>query len=122
MSLAGRAAIKGSTVSWYRPSGYTQTADGGQRVTSWTTMGTAIAAEIQPISDEWVQKIFGAPETVKDRALIPGTQVFLPKDAIKVTAGFRAGKTYRVFAVGGQARTLRGHADLALESTTESIP
>jgi len=122
VSLGGRAAVKGSRASWYRPSGYTQTADGGQKVTSWTLMGSDIALEIQPISDEWVQKIFGAPESVKDRGLVPGSNVFLPKDAIKVTAGFRSGNTYRVFGVSGQARALRGHADLALESTTETIP
>lgn len=108
--------------SWYRPSGYTQTADGGQKVTSWTLQEAGIALELQPISDEWVQKIFGAPETVKDRALVPGTRVFLPKDALVVTSGFRVGAKYRVFGVLPYTRTLRGHADLALESTTETIP
>ncbi len=123
MSLAGTAQVHGSRATWYRPSGYTRTDDGGRKVTSWTALETDVALRIEPITFELVQKVFGASDLVRDRGYVPGDRGFQPGDALVITAGSRSGRKYRVetpLLYPGNLRT--AHAELALVETTETIP
>ncbi len=122
MSLAGRARVKGSRVTVYRPTG-TRENDGSGAVASWTVAATGVPAVIEAITDELVQKVFGASQVVKDRASIPDLTLALqPGDVLVVTSGPRSGQQYRIDE-GLRRNDVRrnGHWDVPLISTTEDV-
>jgi len=121
MSLKGRARVAGSRVTLARPTGGRAT-DGSGTVTSWAAVATDVPAALESLTDELVQKIYGADRTVKDRALIPDlTLVVRPGDALIVTAGKRNGAKYRIEDARLNDSRVNGHWDAALVSTDETI-
>jgi hypothetical protein len=121
MSLAGRAALRGSVIAIYRPL-ETETGDLGRKVLSWTPIESGLDAIITSETDELMQKVFGTPELVRDRLYLPGTHDLQPGDAVKATARKRVGETWRVRAVLTLNQSFRPHKEAALESTPEVIP
>lgn len=126
MSLAGRAATRGTTVTIYR-SVEAETGDLGRKVSSWTVIVAGYRAIIESETDERMQKVFGTPQIVKDRLYAPGTASSPPpdiqeQDAVVATDGKRVGGKWRVRAVLTLDQSGRPHKEAALESTTETIP
>jgi len=105
----------------YRPT-YSSQADGSQRVTGWTLSMSKLPAILEGVSDDLVQKVYGASQAVKDRALVPNDYPVEPGDGIVVTSGKRAGEMFRVVDVRRNDQSgANPHLDVALISTTETI-
>jgi hypothetical protein len=124
VSLAGRAATKGSTLSLYRPTyGAAAAGDGTRQVTSWTLLTSGLRGVLDVLTADLADKVFGQMDVARTRTLLPpGTDV-VAGDALVVTAGFQLGARFRVTAVQRyDFRARSAHADVALESTTEAIP
>jgi len=110
VSVEGRNAIRGSTLSVYRPT------DGNDAVT-WTAV-TALAdvkLELYPVIDEIARKVFGADVEVETMALT--ALDIRKKDGLVVSAGTYAGTRFRVTA----AKPFKRFTQLALAATTEAI-
>lgn len=122
VSLAGRIATRGSSVTVYRPQ-YGENTDRSRTITGYTVVSaTGLKMLLEPITDELVQKVFGGSELVTERGyLMPVTADVKKDDRIKVEAGRRAGSRFVVDGArpndSGSPRT--AHLDLALVSTTE---
>jgi hypothetical protein len=121
VSLQGRAATRGSTITIYRPV-EAETGDLGRKVASWTTVESGLKGLISNESDELMQKVFGTTQVLKDRLYLPGAHDLRVGDAVKVTAGKRLSEKWRVMAVLHLDHAGRVHKEAALESTTETIP
>lgn len=124
MSLAGRAATKGSTLSVYRPTyGAATAADGTRVVTSWTLVAQGVKGVLDVLTADLADKVFGQMDVVRTRTMLPiGTDI-LAGDGVVVTAGFRVGARFRASEPQlYDFRARSAHADVALESTTETIP
>lgn len=121
MSLRGRALCHGSRVTIARPVG-DRVSDGSGQVASWTTVGVSVPVVIESLTDELVQKVYGANRTVRDRMLVPDlTLTIRAGDGVIVTAGKRVGQVYRVEDARRNDQRANGHTDAALESTDETI-
>jgi hypothetical protein len=122
VSLAGHCARRGSVVTVYR-SVEADTGDAGRKVASWTVIATGIACSIEGVSDQIMQKVFGTPPAVRDRALIPGLPDVKLMDALVVTAGKRLGAKWRVEDVRPFDHGARSaHLEVALVASVETIP
>lgn len=123
MSLAGRAATKGSTLAVYRPTyGAATAADGTRVVSNWTLTVSGLKGALDALTADLADKVFGQMDIARTRALLPlGTDV-VAGDAVVVTAGAQTGARFRVIEVQTYGVRMRGHLDVALESTTETIP
>ena len=120
MSLAGRAATRGSRITIYRPT-EVETGDLGRKVQAWTVIAADLPAIIEGETDERMQKVFGTEPVVKDRLYLPGLKDVQPGDAIRSTAGKRAGERWRVRVVLPFDQSGRPHKEAALESTQEAV-
>jgi hypothetical protein len=111
VSIQGRNATFGSTVTVYRPT------EGDDSVTWPTTVLSAFKLDLMPVTDEVRRNVFGADANVETMAL-DHTKTLIKGDGIVVTAGTHSGAKFRV------ASALRFHTftQLGLRATTETIP
>lgn len=123
MSLAGRAATKGSTLALYRPTyGAAAAADGSRVVTSWALLVTGVRGALDALTADLADKVFGQMDTARTRTLLPVGTDCQAGDGVLVTSGPQTGARFRVVEVQTYAIRHRGHIDVALESTTEVFP
>lgn len=123
MSLLGRARIKGSVVALLRPT-YARNNDGSGKILSTSYLAQGEPCLIESLSDELVQKLYGAERVVKDRCLLPNTALALQAgDVVRVTGGKRMGRYYRT-EEGLRLNDLRtnGHWDMPLVELKEAVP
>lgn len=123
MSLAGRAATKGSTLKVYRPIyGAAPAADGSRVVTGWTLVAQGLRGVLDVLTADLADKVFGQASVARTRTMLaPGTDI-QEGDGVVVTAGFQVGRRFRVVeAQRYDFRARSAHVDVALESTTEAI-
>lgn len=124
MSLAGRAATKGSTLALYRPTyGAAPAADGTRKVTAWTLVGSGIKGVLDVLTADLADKVFGQMDVARTRTMLPSGTDVVAGDGLLVTAGFQIGARFRVVeAQRYDFRARAAHVDVALESTTETFP
>lgn len=123
MSLAGRAATKGSTLAIYRPTyGAAPAADGTRVVTSWALVVSGVRGALDALTADLADKVFGQMDVARTRTLLPVGTDCQAGDGLVVTEGPQVGARYRVIEVQTYAVRHRGHLDVALQSTTEEIP
>jgi hypothetical protein len=122
VSLAGRIRTRGVRGNVYRPT-IGANADGTRKVTSY---GTAVLSGVRVlfdgITDEMVQKVFGGSPLVKTRGFMLGAPDVRDEDRFTPTGGAFAGRVFRVESIRPQYGRHSAHFELALESTTETIP
>lgn len=120
MSLAGRAAVKGSTLAVYRPTyAAAPAADGTRVVSSWTLVALGVKGVLDALSVDLADKVFGQAEVARTRTMLPVGTDIAAGDGLVVTAGFDTGRRFRVVDVQRYPLQRAAHADVALESTTE---
>lgn len=123
MSLLGRAKVHGSVVDILRPT-TARNNDGSGKILSTTYLAEDEPCLIESLSDDLVQKLYGAERVVKDRCLLPNTTVALQAgDVVVVTAGKRVGRYYWT-EKGLRLNDLRtnGHWDMPLVELKEAVP
>lgn len=121
MSLAGRIRFHGSVATIYRPT-WTRNNDGTDGISGYPTVAAGVRILLEPITDEVVQKVFGASSKVTERGWIDGLPDYRAEDRVKVTEGRRTGTVFRIEAVRPNDGRRGGHLELALEKTIEVIP
>lgn len=111
MSIQGRNATFGSTVTVYRPT------EGDDSVT-WSAVSglTAFKLDLMPVTDEVRRNVFGADANIETMAL-DHTRTILKGDGIVVTAGTHSGKRFRA----ASALVFHKFTQLGLRATTEAI-
>lgn len=111
MSIQGRNATLGSTVTVYRPT------EGDDSIT-WSAVSglSSFKLDLMPVTDEIRRNVFGATANVETMAL-DHTRSVLKGDGVVVTAGTHSGERFRV------ASALQFHTftQLGLVATTEAI-
>jgi hypothetical protein len=122
MSLAGRIRVSGVIGDFYRPT-FGSNADGSRKVASY---GTAVVPNVKVlfdgITDELVQKVFGGSSDVRSRGFMLGAPDVRDEDRFKATSGAVSGQVFRVESIRPQFNRASAHFELALCSTTETIP
>lgn len=122
MSLLGHCLLHGSLVEVYRAR-ETGTGDGGVKIEGWLQLETNVPCIIETVSDQAMQKAFGTPAVIRDRAMVPGQHDWKPLDLVVVTGGKRVGQVWRVSDPRMKDHgAIDAHLDVALESTTEDAP
>jgi hypothetical protein len=123
VSLAGRAATKGSTLRIYRPTyGAAPAADGSRKVSSWTLVAQDVRGVLDVLTADLADKVFGQASVARTRTMLPAETDVVAGDGLVVTAGFQVGSRFRVVeAQRYDFRARSAHVDVALESTTEAI-
>jgi hypothetical protein len=111
VSIQGRNATFGSTVTVYRPT------EGDDSVTWPTTVLSAFKLDLMPVTDEVRRNVFGADAAIETMAL-DHTRTVLKGDGVVVTAGTHSGKRFRV----ASALVFHTFTQLGLRATTETIP
>jgi hypothetical protein len=111
VSIAGRNATYGSTVTVYRPT------EGDDSVT-WSAVSglTGFKLDLMPVTDEVRRNVFGADANIETMAL-DHTRTVLKGDGIVVTAGTHSGKRFRA----ASALVFHKFTQLGLVATTEAI-
>ena len=116
MSISGRNAVWGSTMTFYRPT--TAPGTGGQSATAWTAILLNTKLEFLPITDETRRQIFGIESEVQTAVITEADFGVQPKDGVVVSAGTNAGKRFRVV----QTARSRKYLQIGLRETPEAIP
>ena len=111
MSIAGRNATFGSTLTVYRPT------EGDDSIT-WSPVSglTGIKLDLMPVVNEIDRQAFGNDVNITIMALDPSKSI-LKRDGIVVTAGTHAGLNFRV----EHALVFHTFTQLGLKATTEPI-
>jgi hypothetical protein len=111
MSIQGRNATYGSTVTVYRPT------EGDDAVTWAAVSGlTGFKLDLMPVTDEVRRNVFGVDANIETMAL-DHTRTILKKDGLVVTAGTHTGTRWRV----ASALVFHKFTQLGLVATTEAI-
>ena len=124
MSLAGRNAMRGSTVTVYRPT-VSRATDGSGSHTYGAPIATGLKLTLDKIAAEFAQKLFGEVADLHVDAIHSELDqvVFQTDDAVVVTNGFLAGEKYLVKGLlHHDAGSRSAHQELGLRRTTEAIP
>lgn len=111
MSIQGRNATFGSTVSAYRPTV-------GDDSITWSVVSglTGFKLDLMPVTDEIRRNVFGEDALVETMAL-DHTRTIVKGDGLVVTAGTHSGERFRV----SSALQFHTFTQLGLVSTTEAI-
>lgn len=121
MSVASMVRRKGDLVRQYRPV-YGRNEDGTPKVLSWALV-TSLRCVFEPISDALARKAFGTSEIVDERGWIAGIPDVQLNDALVISGSRRTGAAFRVLEVPTyDFKSKNAHLELALQSTTETIP
>jgi hypothetical protein len=116
VSVTGGNAIRGSTMTFYRP---TQTpGTGGQTTISWVETLASVKLELHTLTDEVVRRVWGADTPVELVTFAGSNADIRPQDGVVVTAGTYSGTRYRVT----KTKRSRKYLEVALNSTEEAIP
>lgn len=122
MSLAGRIAIHGSTVTVKRAT-KTRTAGGASNL-SWAAVAglTGVQLLLDVPDRAIVERLFGQESKLEVRAMCSADFDIREQDGVIVTAGWKSGTTFQVERVleFDQSAGSR-HKELALVSTPESL-
>jgi hypothetical protein len=110
MSIQGRNATYGSTISAYRPT------EGDDTITWGSPILTGFRLDLMPVTDEIRRNVFGADANIETMAL-DHTRTMLKGDGVVVTAGTHSGKRFRV----ASALVFHTFTQLGLRATTEAI-
>lgn len=114
--------MKGYKVEVFRPT-WTANADATRTVASYgAPVLTGVKVFLDGITDELVRKVFGGSELVDTRGFMLGRPNVLPEDRLRLTSGPRSGAVFRVESLRPQYGRHLAHYELALQSTTETIP
>lgn len=116
MSVLGRNAVWGSTMTTYRSTKTPGT--GGQTSIAWSAVLTAIKLELHTLTDETLRQVFGVDSRVELVAFDDNGVDVLPDDGFVVTAGNYSGETFRVL----KTRKSRKYIEIGLRKTGEVIP
>jgi hypothetical protein len=116
VSVAGRNAIKGSTLTVYR--GAKTPGTGGQTTTTWSAVLSNIKWELHTLTSDLVQQVFGMGSNVELVSFAEASANVLPQDGVVVSACTYTGTRYRVV----KTRRSRKYLEIGLKSTTEAIP
>ncbi len=122
MSLAGLIRTKGYRADVYRPT-WASNPDGTRKVTTYgTALLSGVKVFLDGITDELVQTVFGGSEKVDTRGFMLGAPDVQDEDRLKLTSGAFSGRVFRVETRRPQYGRASAHLELALVSTTETIP
>lgn len=94
MSIAGRNAVHGSTLTVYRQTLTEGT--GGQTNIAWTPVIVNMKLELHQRTDELIRRVFGMDTNVELMAEAPVGLDLRNQDAVVVTAGLHTGETFHV--------------------------
>lgn len=111
MSIQGRNARVGSTLTVYRPT------EGDDSV-SWAAVSglTGVKMDLMPVTDEVRRNVFGGDSNIEVMAL-DHTKTIAKRDGVVVTAGDHSGRRFRVES----ALLFHTFIQLGLVATTEAI-
>ncbi len=120
MSLAGRIAIRGSTVTIRRATS-ARAKDNSSKLT-WGTVTAGVKAMFDEPTAEIRERIYGEESRAQLIAYFPlGTDI-IEKDGVIVTAGWKSGETYQVEKRRELDQNFRAkHLEVSLTSTPETF-
>jgi hypothetical protein len=115
MSVLGRNAVRGSTLTVYRPTKANST--GGQVSVTWAAVLSAIKWEMYTLTQEVLRQIFGADSEVDVVAFAAHDTDVRLEDGVVVTAGTWVSNNFRVVKL----RRSRKYLEIGLRKTAEVI-
>ena len=122
MSLRRFVLLRGSRVRVYSPTP-NENADGSPAKPTWTLEKSDVPILFEPITAELAAKVFGAPESIRERGFTSQLEGIRAGWGLVVDSGRNSGSALRVeevLAYDYQSRN--AHEELGVVVATEAIP